>query len=245
LLASPVTVIGKVIYDANYKSLDLRPMSDFDTRPYMFEYSFDLTKEENVWAYVFGMMTMMLTRAGMDQMSAQRFLAARTLADAQRVACIGILLLIVGFSVLECMGIALIFWYRDCDPVMSGKISAFDQIVPHYVNEYLSDFTGLRGIFLTGVIGASTSTISSIINSQATVLYVDVVSLYLKLTKRQALTTTKALAFMSGVIMTLFGILVPYLGSAARIILVLYVGISGPFVGVVLLALVFPWATAR
>ncbi|CAN8019406.1 unnamed protein product, partial [Ixodes persulcatus] len=78
------------------------------------------------------------------------------------------------------------------------------------------------------------STISSIINSQATVLYVDVVSQYLKFTKRQALTTTKALAFMSGVIMTLFGILVPYLGSAARIILVLYVGISGPFVGVVL-----------
>ncbi|EEC19371.1 hypothetical protein IscW_ISCW014385 [Ixodes scapularis] len=59
-------------------------MSDFDIRPYMFEYSFDLTKEENVWAYVFGMMTMMLTRAGMDQMSAQRFLAARTLAHAQR-----------------------------------------------------------------------------------------------------------------------------------------------------------------
>ncbi|KAM7303910.1 laminin subunit gamma-1 isoform X2 [Ixodes scapularis] len=37
LLASPITVIGKVIYDANYKSFDLRPMSDFDIKPYMFE----------------------------------------------------------------------------------------------------------------------------------------------------------------------------------------------------------------
>ncbi|KAG0427295.1 hypothetical protein HPB47_025640 [Ixodes persulcatus] len=66
MLASPLTVIGKVIYDANHKNLNLRPMSDFDIRPYMLEYGFDLTKEENVWAFLFGMMTMMLTRTGIS-----------------------------------------------------------------------------------------------------------------------------------------------------------------------------------
>ncbi|KAM7305005.1 putative sodium-dependent multivitamin transporter [Ixodes scapularis] len=245
MLASPLTVIGKVIYDANHKSLNLRPMSDFDIRPYMLEYSFDLTKEENVWAFLFGMMTMMLTRTGMDQMMVQRFLAARTLVEAQMVAIVGILLVIFGYTVLCFMGLALIFWYRDCDPVESGKIDGFDKIVPYYVNENFAEFTGLRGLFLTGIIGASTSTITSIINSQAAVLYVDVVSQYFKLTEQLALRTVQLLALTSGVIMTLFGILVPHLGSAARIILVLYVGLSGPFVGIVILALVFPWANAK
>ncbi|KAH7985370.1 hypothetical protein HPB52_025689 [Rhipicephalus sanguineus] len=46
-------------------------------------------------------------------------------------------------------------------------------MLPYYVKENLGDFPGFSGLFLTGVVSAATSTVSSIINSQAAVFYVD------------------------------------------------------------------------
>ncbi|KAL1426679.1 hypothetical protein MTO96_018148 [Rhipicephalus appendiculatus] len=42
--------------------------------------------------------------------------------------------------------------------------------------------------------------------------------------------------------MTAYGIAAPHLGSAAKIIMVLYNSATGPFVGLFFMALVFPWA---
>ncbi|XP_072141529.1 uncharacterized protein [Dermacentor andersoni] len=45
---------------------------------------------------------------------------------------------------------------------------------------------GIRGLFLAGVISASISTISSIVNSHAAVLYVDIVSPYIKIPEKRS-----------------------------------------------------------
>lgn len=46
--------------------------------------SLDFTKDENVWACTVGLFACGLYRSGMDQMVLQRYLAARTLGEAQR-----------------------------------------------------------------------------------------------------------------------------------------------------------------
>ncbi|CAN7992865.1 unnamed protein product [Ixodes hexagonus] len=129
----------------------------------------------------------------MDQSSAQRYLAAKTLEDAKRIVRLGSLMTNLGYVLFCMIGVALTYWFRDCDPQLAGAISRHDQILPYYVSTYLKDFPGFSGIFLAGIVGATTSTISSLINSQATICYVDGVSLVAKLTERQATTLTKIL----------------------------------------------------
>ncbi|KAM7304193.1 sodium-coupled monocarboxylate transporter 2 [Ixodes scapularis] len=205
----------------------------------------DFTSDENFWSCFLGLYVHNLFRAGMDQTVVQRYLASRTLRDAQRIMVIGIALNVFYMIVIGLMALALIYWYRDCDPMLTGAIKKFDQILPYYVKQNLMDLPGFSGLFLTGVVSAATSTISSIINSQAAVCYVDVVSQYKKLSDSHVTLLTKGLAFLFGIMMTVYAVVVPYLGSAVRIIMVVHNGASGPFVGMFLLALAFPWTNGK
>ncbi|KAL1473929.1 hypothetical protein MTO96_021722, partial [Rhipicephalus appendiculatus] len=140
--------------------------------------------------------------------------------------CIGILSFFYALNGVTAL--AIIFWFRDCDPVLTGDIPRYDQLLSRSpVTFFLS------------------STISSIVNSHAAVLYVDIVTPYIKISEKRSGFVMAALAAGSGTIMTLVGLLVPYIGSAARFFIALYAAASGPFAGIIILATCFPWANAK
>ncbi|XP_077486974.1 sodium-dependent multivitamin transporter-like [Amblyomma americanum] len=103
----------------------------------------------------------------------------------------------------------------------------------------------MRGVFLAGVVGASMSTVSSIINSHSAVFYVDVVTPYFSKAKKRPSYVISIIAIASGVMMTGFATLLPYMGTAARVTMVICNSISGPLCGLFLLALLFPWSNTK
>ncbi|CAN7997292.1 unnamed protein product [Ixodes hexagonus] len=240
IMMAPVTVITKVIYDSVNNKKSLPPVTEVPFRRYMLDTSATFTNDENVWACIFGLSITFLYRQGVDQMVVQRYFAAKTLKDAESIAWMGIALNIFYTFCMSGMAFALVYWFRDCDPLHSGLITRFDELLPYYVKEYLGDFPGFSGLFLTGVVCAATSTTSSIINSEATVFYVDVVSQVVKMTDKQASMVVKLLAFAFGTFMTAYGVIVPYLGSAVRVLIMFYSSVASPFVAIVLLGFVFP-----
>ena len=46
-------------------------------------------------------------------------------------------------------------YFSDCDPLLAGKISAADQIVPYMVLQVFADLPGLPGFFIAGVFAAA------------------------------------------------------------------------------------------
>ncbi|XP_077489664.1 sodium-coupled monocarboxylate transporter 2-like [Amblyomma americanum] len=245
ILMAPVTVIGKVIYDSRNTEVLLRPMSDINIKEYAFRMELDFTSDENFWSCFLGLLVHNLLRTGMDQSVVQRYMASRTLKEAKRTMCIGVFLNIVYMTVIGLMAMALVYWYRDCDPLLAGAIKKYDEILPYYVKEHLFNFPCFSGLFLTGVVSAATSTISSIINSQAAVCYMDVVSTFVRLEENTASHFTRGLAFLFGILMTIYSLIVPHLGSAVRVVVIMHNGASGPFVGMFLLAFLFPWANSK
>ncbi|XP_037527925.1 sodium-coupled monocarboxylate transporter 2 [Rhipicephalus sanguineus] len=245
MTASPLIIIGKIVFDSVHSEVPMRPLTEFNTTFYFWETKADITTDETVWAAAIGALPLHLVRLGLDQMITQRFLAAKTMRDAKAVAfcCIGILSFFYALNGVTAL--AIVFWFRDCDPVLTGDIPRYDQIVPYYINTSASALMGIRGLFLAGVISASISTISSIVNSHAAVLYVDIVTPYVKIPEKRSGLVMAALAAGSGTIMTLVGLLVPYIGSAARFFIALYAAASGPFAGIIILATCFPWANAK
>ncbi|XP_029841068.4 putative sodium-dependent multivitamin transporter [Ixodes scapularis] len=156
----------------------------------------DFTEDENFWACTIGLLVIVLYRTGIDQMVVQRYLAARTLQEAQRTACWGTAFLLTFFILVLAMAFSLIYWFRDCDPQLSGAIKQLDQLLPFYVKKHLAEYPGFAGLFLAGVVCAATSTISSMINSQATVLYIDVVARFVTLTEAKSTQVTKYLGMI-------------------------------------------------
>ncbi|XP_077560601.1 putative sodium-dependent multivitamin transporter isoform X2 [Haemaphysalis longicornis] len=216
MLASPLTIIGKVAYDSQGAIPPLRPLSDFNVTDNILRTTFDLTSDENVWSSLLAAVPLMLVRTGLDQMAVQRFMAAKSLAQAKRIAIAGGILVVLFFFLVAVAAVFVIYWYRDCDPLLSGAIKSYDQIVPYYIRESLSNVATLRGLFLAGLLGASTSTLSSIVNTHAAVVYVDVVSPCVQMSQRRAIVVMRLLAFGSGTIMTAIAFVVPHIGSIAR-----------------------------
>ncbi|KAK8764735.1 hypothetical protein V5799_032656 [Amblyomma americanum] len=242
LFSAPFVIIAKILYDSTHTATPLRPLSDISTREYLLRLDTDIRDDETVWAHAIATMPFHMVREGMDQMVAQRFLAARNISSARRVVWAGATMLMFFISTVSLTALALTYWYRDCDPELAGYITRLDQVVPFYVSENLENVIGLRGLFLAGLVGASISTVSSIINSHAATFYVDIVAPHFELSGRQAAIVTHFLEVSSGALMTVFAVLVPHIGSAIRVLMALYSGASGPFAGMVVAAICLPWA---
>ncbi|XP_077508496.1 sodium-coupled monocarboxylate transporter 2-like [Amblyomma americanum] len=245
MLASPISIIAKVVYDSSRVTPPLRPMADFNVTKYFLGRGFDVTNDDNVWTVLATSTPYALVRMAFDQMAVQRFMAARTLDEAKWISIAGTLFMVTFFAVGAVAAVAIIYWYRDCDPLLYGAIKSYDQIVPYYLRESLADVTMLRGLFLAGLVGASTSTVSSVVNSQATTVYMDIIAAFFKISERRAVVLIRFLAFASGTLMTIFAIFVPLLGSATRLFMSLTSSGSGPFAGLVLLAISSPWVNAK
>ncbi|XP_077490846.1 putative sodium-dependent multivitamin transporter isoform X1 [Amblyomma americanum] len=245
MLVAPVTIIAKVINDSSSATPPLRPMTDLNVSEYMFRAKLDITLDENIWSCLIGGLPYIFVRVGFDQMVVQRFMAARSLRDAKRIAVVSAAFVVFFFFLVGVAGGTIIYWYRDCDPILSGAIKSYDQVVPYYLKESLSDVMTLRGLFLAGLLGATTSTVSSVVNSHAATFYIDIVAPHFSISEKKALIIMRLLAFGSGAIMTLFAIAVPTLGTATRLFLNFYASASGPFFALVILAVSCPWINAR
>ncbi|KAL1468634.1 hypothetical protein MTO96_041354 [Rhipicephalus appendiculatus] len=169
---------------------NVQPVTDFDIRTFMGNFDLDLSNDETVWATFFGSAAISLYRIGLDQSVVQRCMASRTLAEAQRTVTVGTIFLVTSYAVQLFMALALVFWFRGCDPQLGGAIASHDQILPYYVKTYLIKFRGFTGIFLTSIVSAALSTTSSIVNSQAAVLYVDILSPHFKILESNVRWTT-------------------------------------------------------
>lgn len=70
-------------------------------------------------------------------------------------------------------GLAMFSKYADCDPILAGRVSTTDQIMPLYVLDALGHLPGLPGLFIAGIFSGSLSTVSGALNSLAAVTVED------------------------------------------------------------------------
>ncbi|XP_075530109.1 sodium-coupled monocarboxylate transporter 1-like [Dermacentor variabilis] len=223
----------------------IRPLSEILNHKYLFNFRVDFTTDETVWAVLIATAPTFINRICLDQASAQRYFATRTQKDAKWTVIVGTIMTCVFSALVAGVGAALICRYRGCDPVLSGSIERFDQLLPFYLLEDLSTFPGLAGVFLAGVVSASISTVSSLVNSQAAVWHFDVLAPFCKVGSYNVDVIIKVLAFAVGGVMTGCSVLVPYLGSVTAMFMAVNSAITGPFVGLVVLGLTAPFANSK
>ncbi|KAL3197833.1 hypothetical protein MRX96_053862, partial [Rhipicephalus microplus] len=132
MFLAPLTIIVKVLYDSSHVEPALRPMSDLNVTEYMFRVNLNLTLDENIWSCFIGGLPYIFVRVGFDQMVVQRFMAARSEHDAKRIAVVSSVFVVFFFFIIGVAGGTIIYWYRDCDPLLSGAIKNYDQVTLRY-----------------------------------------------------------------------------------------------------------------
>ncbi|XP_067207599.1 putative sodium-dependent multivitamin transporter isoform X2 [Linepithema humile] len=198
--------------------------------------SLDPTVQYTWWSLLIGGGTIGLAYLAVNQVQVQRLMTVKDTKTAINALLLcGPLIILVG--VLTCFtGVTFYVVYKDCDPVISGKIETYDKLLPFYSTERLP--TGLVGFVVSGIFSASLSTISAMMNSLAAVAFEDYVKplhrkFGIEFTEKRATFTAKALTVFNGILCLLLALLSSVMGrTLIAIAFSIHGAIGGPILGI-------------
>jgi SSS family solute:Na+ symporter len=138
----------------------------WDSQPF---FSFDPHVRLTVFGSLLAYVLWWIFTAGSDQMAIQRYLATRDARAARRAFLINSLAETLVTLVLALLGFALLAFYHKAGA--SGTPRDADQYFSQFIIAWLP--AGLSGLVISGLLASAMGSLSSGINSSATVLVVD------------------------------------------------------------------------
>ena len=126
--------------------------------------------EPVLWVVLVGNFLTHLTTYTSDQVVVQRYLTTPTMKEAKRSIYTNSLLVIPATLIFFTVGTALWVFFRH-NPGMLNPEGRIDDIFPWYISRQLP--AGLSGLVIAGLFAATMSTVSSSMNSIATVMTTD------------------------------------------------------------------------
>ena len=132
-------------------------------------YEFDFTTSTFWMILVYGLF-INLQNFGIDQSYVQRYLTAKTEAEAKKSTWLGSLLFVPVSLLFFFIGSALFAFYQ-AQPELLPAGTPGDKVFPHFIVNQLP--VGFTGLLIASIFAAGMSTISTSINSSATVILSD------------------------------------------------------------------------
>ncbi|KAM6912210.1 solute carrier family 5 member 6 [Xenentodon cancila] len=227
-----VSEVWRKVWDGNLISgLDLNP---------------DPTERHTFWTLGVGGVFLMLSLYGVNQTQVQRYLSSRTERDAVRSCYMVFPSLQVALALSCVMG--LVMFARYCGEDHSDKLgsSSRDAMVIYFVMDMLQGLPGLPGLFVACLFSAALSTISSALNSLATVTMEDLIKpSFPSMMEARATLLSKAVAMSYGLLCLAMAYLTHLMGdSVLQVALKIFGVVGGPNLGLFCLGMFFPWANS-
>ena len=162
-----------------------------------------------LWAGVIGGMFLTFGTHGADQMMVQRYLCARSRADAARALLTSGVLVFVQFAFFLLIGVGLFVFYRVFPPAVA--FDRPDRVFVRFIVEQLP--AGVVGLVAGAVFAAAMSTLSSSLNSSATAVVTDFYRpRALSASPQRLLRVTKGFTLFFGLVQVLVAFGGPLLG---------------------------------
>ena len=203
-----------------------------EDRLQLFDFNPDPTVRHTFWTQVIGATFVLLSMYAVNQAQIQRLLSTRTLKEAQISLWIqwpihSAMMIMTGFAGLICYA-----YYKGCDPIKLERIGKGDQILPLFVMDTMSDYPGVVGLFISGILSGCLSTVSSAINSLAAITMEDYLKPFLSIKESNETFLLKMVAMIYGLTCILLTFIVEYLGPGIlQASITIFGVVGGPILG--------------
>ncbi|HVE50301.1 MAG TPA: sodium:solute symporter, partial [Casimicrobiaceae bacterium] len=161
--------IAFIILALDGGAAELFKIASAEEKMKLFDWSFDLTKA-TVWGFLFLVLFDVVLTFPKDQVLMQRVLSTKNSRDAGRSIWTLGLIMIPGGFMFYFVGTALYAYYKT-HPERMNPLLTIDATFPLFIAAELP--TGIRGLIIAGILAAAMATLSSIMNSVATLASVD------------------------------------------------------------------------
>lgn len=187
--------------------------------------------------------------SGSDQMTVQRFLASKDIRSARRTFGVSLITGFIGMVLLSLVGFAMIAYFTANPQYLTSAKSInddSDMLFPRFIVFGLP--SGVSGLVVAGIIAAAMSSLSSGLNSTATVISEDIFKRFGFGSKRPRndLKQARNLSLFVGVLTLLLSIAIPYVkGNLIDLSIKVVNLFVSPLFVLFFMALFVPFATAR
>ncbi len=170
-------------------------------------------KEPVLWVVLVGGFLTQLVTYSSDQVVVQRYLTTPTEKEARKSIYTNALLVVPASLLFFCVGTALWVFFKH-NPAALNPHGRTDDVFPWYISNQLP--SGLSGLVIAGLFAATMSTISSSMNSIATVVTTDFYQ-YLRpaSTDRQRFVFARRTTVMLGIMGLVIAMYMVYLSNAS------------------------------
>jgi solute:Na+ symporter, SSS family len=168
MLGGAFIAVGYMIYNVEGGIMDFFRIAAADDKFKTFDWSFDLTKA-TVWGFLLVGILGVLTYP-QDQVMMQRVLSTKSDKEAGWSVWTLVAIVVPGNLTFFGIGTALYVFYKQHPANLNPTLNV-DSTFPQFIAAELP--VGLTGLIIAGIFAASMSTLSSCINSVATLVSVD------------------------------------------------------------------------
>jgi sodium-coupled monocarboxylate transporter 8/12 len=155
-------------------------------------------------------------------------------------------ILVLIYAIVFLTGLVICAYYQQtgCDPFRSRSIRSINQILPYFIANDLK-ITGFTGLLMAVLFSGSLSTISSISNSMAAIVWKDILEPYAhKLDEKRKTLILKTTSFVYGIIAIFLALIYQYFqGNISQLTTLLLSQLSVP--SVFLAGSLLPWVTPK
>ncbi|XP_021952831.1 sodium-coupled monocarboxylate transporter 1 [Folsomia candida] len=211
-----------------------------------FDFDPDPRTRQTTWTLWIGAFFMWLAIYGVNQAQVQRYLTLPTIRQAKMAIWLNGLGRFVLLILNVLTGLVLYAKYSKCDPLMSKRIRTTDQILPIFVMDSLGDFKGFPGLFVAGIFSGALSTVSSGLNSLASITLEDYVKyFYPDISDHRATNISKFSSVMYGLLSFGLVFIAERLGGIFDVSFSIFGMVGGTLLGVFSLGMFVPWCNSK
>jgi SSS family transporter len=146
----------------------------------VFDFRLDFSYPYTFWAGLVGGAVLTLGTHGTDHMMVQRYLSARSQADAGKALLASGVVVLAQFALFTFLGVELAAYYAR-QPQITAEWAELahqrrwttDDVFPHFIVHHFPQGMGLVGLMLAAILAAAMSTLSSSLNASASALVHD------------------------------------------------------------------------
>lgn len=213
------------------------------------KWGIDPRSRSSVGAAILMFFVYWVATAGGDQMTIQRFLATKDIASARKTFRVSLIADGMGMVLLGLVGLALLAFFNDQLHLLPANVPVneqADKLFPEFIVVGLP--AGLSGILIAAVLAAAMSSLSSGINSCASVVTEDFLRRFGigKIKPAGELRQVRILSAVIGVLTLLLSMAFPYVKGNLYDLSIRVVNLlMSPLFVLLFMALFVPFATAR
>nr|CDJ95676.1 Sodium solute symporter domain containing protein [Haemonchus contortus] len=208
----------------------------------LFRHDPRIDQYNSIWINLFSGTITWLASFGVNQLAIQRYASLPSLHKAQNIIYCTLIPFIILCSIVAFVGFITLAYFYNCNPVETGEIADTDHITILFARDILQPTPGLFGLYVSCIMSATLSTLSSGMNSMAAAIYEDFLKQKLdgKITDHQATFLNKTIVVLCGITSTALAFAAEPLGGILRVCVSVMGALSGPMVAIFVLAMFFP-----